>query len=112
MFRTDGLDIWISRGDSADLPIDIEGATDGDIVAMTVKKCLTDTEPIFEKFAELYEGSVIFPILSEDTKDLDFGTYYWDLRVFTQDGDSITPFRPRLFKVLEVVGNNQEGDTT
>lgn len=106
MFRTDGLDIWISRGDSAELPIDIEGAEDGDQIAMTVKKSLYDSDTVFVKYEEIDEGQVVFEIEPEDTMDLDFGTYYWDLRVFPQDGGPITPFKPKLFRVLEVVGNN------
>lgn len=108
MFRVSQLDITISRGDTADLTIGLDGAEDGDTVVLTVKKDPA-SQALIEKTALADDGQAIFYFQSADTQDLSFGTYLWDLRIFGGNGDVTTPFRPKKFCVVEVVGNDRNG---
>lgn len=108
MFSINDLNISITRGDTASIEITFEGdiPTDGDLVVMSLKRTTSIKTPIWEKTGECEDGTIIFNISSDDTKDLPFGTYAWDIRIFYKDGQVTSPFKPKDFKVMEVVTNN------
>lgn len=111
MFDISSLNISITRGDTATLEITFQGdvPTDGDTVVMALKASPKKSETIWEKSASAFdEGVVCFEIAVEDTADLPFGTYYWDLRIFYSDGQVTTPFSPKKFVIQEVVTNDRE----
>ena len=111
MFDISNLNIAITRGDTATLEITFEGdiPTDGDTVVMALKTSPNKSECIWEKEATSFEEGVLrYDITTEDTADLPFGTYYWDLRIFYKDGQVTTPFSPKKFVVQEVVTNDRE----
>lgn len=109
MFTVNDLNITITRGDTASLEITFTGdvPSSGDTVVMAVKKALNDGRPVFEKTGEASEGAITFDIDVEDTAQLAFGTYWWDLRIFYSDGQVTTPFSPRKFIVGEVVTDDR-----
>lgn len=110
MFNIDDLNITISRGDTASLEITFEGdvPASGDLVVMSLKSSIRSTETIWEKSGTCTDGTIIFSLESEDTASLDFGTYYWDLRIFYSDGQITTPFPPKSIKVVEVVTDGRQ----
>lgn len=117
MFNVDeGNNITITRGDTASLEVRLTGDApqDGDSVVLSVKQSAARPAAVFEKAATAFEAApegeegVIarFDIEAADTAGLDFGTYRWDLRIFYQDGEVVTPMTPRRFDVAEVITNN------
>lgn len=110
MFIVNDLDIIISRGDTATLDLTFSGdipSHQGDLVVMALKSTPRDKTARWEKVAAGGE-TVSFRIEPEDTKNLPFGTYYWDARIFYQNGNVATPFPPKKFVISEVVTNDRE----
>ena len=100
--------ITIVRGDSAEIEIEMTETTDegetidyelqpGDELLFTVKKSVDDPETLFQK-----SGSFIV-INPEDTANLPYGTYRYDVQ-FTDSGGYVdTVIRPHKFKVVSEV---------
>lgn len=84
----------------------IEIPEDGTKCVMSLKKSSSDRTPIWEKETVVSDGSAYFFLESEDTQGLPFGNYEWDIRLFFRDGIVVTPFKPQLFAIERVVGNN------
>lgn len=105
----DDLNITISRGDTATLDLTFSGDVPkaGDTVVMALKTTPRDKNPRWEKVAK-GAATVTFRIEPEDTKDLPFGDYYWDARIFYQNGNVTTPFPPKRFTVSEVIANDRK----
>lgn len=81
-------------------------------VYFTVKRNATDKQPLFQKtiddmtFDE--DGYYHFTILPEDTNDLSFGQYVYDIEVIVGDNgeykQTISPRSPKnVFEILEEV---------
>lgn len=96
MFRTDGADIIIPRGDSALIPFALESADSGETYFLEEGQTLElavfpvrGAEPVIRKTAgaaeQTEEGSVIFSLAPEDT-DIGVGRYLYTLRLFSADG--------------------------
>lgn len=104
----DNLTITISRGDTATIAVKVE-AEDGETVdgtmLMSLKKIISSEKTIWQKSVDISEGTVEYSISADDTNDLVFGTYYWDLRVVFGDGTVYTPISPKKFVVAEVIGD-------
>lgn len=112
MFSFDNSDftIRLSRGDTLGLEFQFEGdiPTGEDQVYFTVKRTPHDTKFKMEKKCILYgEDLAYISIGPEDTVNLPFGKYFWDLRVFYSDGNITTPVSPCPFILEEVVGNDR-----
>lgn len=109
MFRIDeGQNIIIVRGDSAQFDIKVtqddgQGGTidyemqEGDVLLFTVKKNTRQKEMIFQK-----SGQSI-TILPEDTENLSYGTYQYDVEFTGADGYVDTIITPHDFEVAEEV---------
>lgn len=113
MFKIDDktYEIRLSRGDTATIDFQFTGdiPTGSDVVIMTLKRTVGDKQSKWEKQAILYgEDLARFTIRAEDTKDLPFGKYYYDLRCFFATGGSVTTILPPTpFYVEEVIGNDR-----
>lgn len=111
MYSVDNLNITLTRGDSAALELTFTGEdapAAGDLVALALKPNPRVPEAKWEKTAEPdEEHKVLFRFLPEDTQDLPFGTYWWDVRIFYSDGAVVTPVAPHRFNVVEVVTNDR-----
>ena len=109
MLRIDDLNIFLTQGDTASLEITFEGDVpgEGDVVVMAVKERPGVSQELIHK--EITGATtVIFTVEPEDTEQLTFGTYWWDLRIYYEDGQVTTPFHPRKFVVEPVVANEPE----
>lgn len=100
--------IHLTRGDTARLNIEIVNeATDdlyevlsGDTLKLTVKRAITDSVP---KIQKIITGSSMFHITPEDTKDLSFGKYVYDVELTFENGDVYTVIPPTTFELLKEV---------
>ena len=95
-----GSDISLTRGDSLVLGItitkgDIEYTpVQGDVVRFALKHVIADDEPLIIKNAD---------ISTNDTKELAFGTYVYDIQLTTHDGFVDTFIGPAKFNLTEEV---------
>lgn len=97
--------IELTRGDSCAIGlklIDIEGnpyePEEGDELFIRLKKKPRDNyELLFEKKGTL--DPMEFQLEEEDTMNLDFGTYYYEIELVSDDNKHFTVIPPTKFKV-------------
>ena len=100
--------IQLTRGDTARLSITIENdltndtyeITENDTIRLTVKRTVKDEEPLFQK---VIKGSNQFSIDPEDTHNLQFGKYIYDVELTTDKGDVFTIIVPTTLEILREV---------
>lgn len=102
--------IHVTRGDCAPFTITLTGEDvpeDGTEILFTVKKTSGHPTPVIEKTIELADGQITVLIQNEDTKELPFGDYEWDIRIPDMYGENepYTPMKPAKFSVERVIGN-------
>ena len=108
MLYIDDKTIKLTRGDTARLTVPIVNLANngeytmesGDILYFTVKKTAKDTEFLFQKSVT---GSNSIHIRPEDTADLSFGKYKYDVQLTTATGDVYTVIEPSTFEVMEEI---------
>ena len=71
-----------------------------DTVTFTVKKTVYDTTPAVQITVP---GGAAIHIKPEDTKEMAFGNYLYDVQLTTADGDVYTVIPPTKFEVLKEV---------
>lgn len=98
MLTCDGNTIHLTRGDSAVLLLKIRKDDDteyelqaGDSVLFTVKNSVYDTAVIMQK--KLTGGAI--KLTPDDTKNLQYGTYYYDVELTQSDGFVATVIGPQ-----------------
>lgn len=100
--------ISLTRGDSARIVVDVENSVTkepyeiqpDDIMTLTVKRKVKDSEIAFQKIAY---GTNFIKIEPEDTKHLDWGKYVYDVQITTADDDVYTVIPVSKFVLLEEV---------
>lgn len=108
MLKIDGTKIEITRGDTGMFTITFTGddaPEDNCTVLISLKKTKDTDVVIWEKRLAVHDHAISVILISEDTKDLNYGQYWWDARIFFRDGTIYTPMMPASFKVLEVIGD-------
>ena len=103
-----GNKISLTRGDTLKLLIDIfrdDGEryelSPGDSVRFAMKKRISDADPIILK--TIPTDTMVLTINPEDTKNLKFGTYTYDIELTTENGDVDTFIGPAPFSITEEV---------
>lgn len=98
--------ISITRGDSAIFALTIKKAdgkpyeiAEGDTIIFTVKKSTFDAKIIAQK--KVVDGVV--RLHPDDTKGLEYGTYYYDVELTQADGFVSTVISPHKFIVEQEV---------
>ena len=106
MLSVQGSDIQITRGDTAYFNIEITQAdgslytrVDGDKLIFTVKRSYNSD---FEYIQKELEGLAIV-LAPEDTNELDYGTYWYDVQLTTSDNSVYTVVGPARFIIREEV---------
>ena len=101
-----GMEMRISRGDTALIDIDLNGDVlpEGTTALVTASRKPGAEQPLWEKIIDVKDGTVELVLSSVDT-DFSPKVYWWDLRLKTPDGQVQTPFPPQPFEILEVVGD-------
>lgn len=100
--------IRLTRGDTARLTVTINNDFDGepyeltetDVLKLTIKRSVRDSTPAVQK---VITGSNKFYIIPDDTKDLVFGKYLYDVELTTAGGDVYTVIEPTTFEILKEV---------
>lgn len=102
LFRIEDQSLYITRGDTGYLNVEIEGydAESEDTLTLTVRKNVTDQNPAFSISAAIGECLVIQPA---DTKSLECGRYYYDIQLDTAHNEVFTIVEKSLFKITEEV---------
>ena len=110
MFYVENQVIFLTRGDSAEVSIEL--TTEGgetyelganDILTLTVRKKPLATSAVI--FAKSATGSGVIPITPEDTQGAKVGQYSADIQLTTTDGEVHTVY-PRLEGKTRSSNNN------
>ena len=95
MFKIVGNDITLTRGDSFYTDVEIKNEDKstytpqaGDSVKFFMKKRYKDQDTLIEKTVPT--DSLILHLEPEDTEELDFGRYVYNVKLFKENGDVIT----------------------
>lgn len=109
MFEVTNNIITLTRGDYAELDVSLYNQdetphtlAEGETLTLSVKRKTTDLTPIFQKVLKQGDKPV-FVFMPEDTKDLAFGTYRYDVEFKTADGKPDTIITPHDFIIGEEV---------
>lgn len=107
---TEDNSVFITKGDSAELEITIKDGEEtydysNDVVKFGVKQNFNDVDCIIEKTVDENGKVTLAP---EDTKDLAVGTYFYDLKVVTEDNAVCTVIAAAQF----IVGHSVLTDFT
>ena len=110
MFKVDEDNtIHLTRGDTARFSIGriVNTVTNTnyipmpeDTVTMTVKKTVMDVAPCVQL---IVPGGEVLHIKPEDTKEMAFGKYVYDVQLTTADGDVYTIIPPATFDLQKEV---------
>lgn len=98
--------IKLTRGDTADLAVEIEddegsySLASGDTLTMTCKKFSSSEEFVFQK--EIINSNT-FRVEPKDTSNVPFGKYVYDVQLNTADGEVYTVISPKTFEICEEV---------
>ena len=104
-----GRTIRMVRGDTLTYDISVEYGRDhvqyelmeGDLIRFRMKKYLYDKDPIIEKYIPIDQPTL--EILPEDTSDLTFGEYHYNIELITTDGEVYTIVPDSLFLITPKV---------
>lgn len=105
MLTISNQNIFLTRGDTAKIALSITSAGNSaydstkDTVVLTVKKSTTDKEKILQKTAV----NGIITLSHDDTKNLDYGDYVYDVQLTTVAGNVCTIITPHRFRLEEKV---------
>jgi len=97
--RIKGNTIYLVRGDTASITVSAADQYDasrpfvaGDTVYFTVKKSTRTEIKEVQKIITVFNmnGQAVFDIEHEDTKNMSFGTYYYDIQLTSAEGRVIT----------------------
>lgn len=98
--------ITLTRGDTAVLKLDIideQGipydVTDSDVVIFTLKRSVLDKAVVFQK--SMVDGKIT--IQPQDTANLEYGQYFYDVELTKEDGFVATVIPPHRFVIAEEV---------
>lgn len=98
--------ITMTRGDTAVLKLDIideQGipydVTDSDVVIFTLKRSVLDKAVVFQK--SMVDGKIT--IQPQDTANLEYGQYFYDVELTKEDGFVATVIPPHRFVIAEEV---------
>lgn len=104
-YSVDGTKITMTRGDTVriQVAIDIDGEEytpqEGDVVRFAAKKAWTDEEPCI--LITIPNDTLVLTIEPNDTKELEFGAYNYDLQITFANGDVATFVTKAKLKIEE-----------
>lgn len=100
----DDMSVHLTRGDSATIGVEIRDTDgeiydlqDGDVVKFTVRKNVYDRNIVMQK------TGLVFTITNEDTRDLPYGKYVYDVELSNNDTNKDTFITPTLFEICPEV---------
>lgn len=98
-----GTTISMTRGDTVRVAINFVEyiPIEGDLIEFGVKEAYDDIDCLFTKQVPI--DSLVLQIDPEDTKDLDFGTYVYDIQLTMTDGTVDTFITKAKLRIMEEV---------
>lgn len=108
MLKFENQKIYLTRGDNAEIAVTVSDASGAAVnlpenedytIYLTVKRDVDDTEAVIEKTAE---NTNIISFVPDDTKDLEFGRYVYDVELHYQN-EVHTIIEPHTFIIGEEV---------
>ncbi len=108
-FDNNTLNAQMVRGDTGTFTIRPTDASDnailkaGDQVAFTIRKNLETPVLLERTVSEIQDGMATIKILPEDTKNMELGSYLYDLKLIRKDGniDTLIPNNPYAWFTLK-----------
>lgn len=99
MFEIYNNTIKLTRGDSAVIDLTLKGyeLQDEDVVVLTIKKDVNTTTSILQK--TLDNDLMQFTLSHDDTKNITYGNYVYDVQITTSNGQVYTVITPHTFKL-------------
>ena len=98
--------LFMVRGDDDSFTVSRPGLPfqEGDTVYFTVKSSPLHTSPILQKIiTDFVDGEAVIYVASQDTKGMDYGYYYYDVRLVTSDNKIHTVMGPAWFVLKEEI---------
>ncbi len=115
MFTIEDNNIYLTRGDTADITLTItqlDGSDyevqEGDTLIFRMKKYATKeaSEVLIEKTALVSDGEITFSLVPEDTLTLAFGEYRYEVELVTDADDHYTVIADTEFEVGKELENH------
>ena len=109
MFSINGTSVSLTRGDSCYIRAEITGYTvkQGDMLTLSIKVDTDPTSPyLVQKVVQDASVDTVFAFQPNDTKDMEYGTYKYDIQLDTVDGGRYTIIPPSNFVITEEVTYN------
>ena len=102
-----GTNLKITRGDTGSIRVAVSDAAgetipleDGDMIELTVRLYLgAPKKTLYKKVTEFVNGEALITIHPEDTSNLKFKTYVYDIQLTRANGQVQTIVKPSLFEV-------------
>ena len=111
--------IYLSRGDSATISVDIvddEGEPytpqSGESVVFTLKRTPSQCKQLIVKEFENVNSELVVTLTQDDTSVLAFGVYYYDVALVDDEGNVFTIIQPTEFELMEVIHNEFTSDNS
>ena len=109
MYEINGTSIELTRGDSFYCTVGMKNKDDGtdyepqegDVVRFALKKKYTDEDPLILK--QIPIDTMVLHLEPEDTKELAFGTYCYDVELTKANGDVDTFIAEAEFELTKEV---------
>lgn len=102
-----GTDLSMIRGDSESISVKLSGdatLSTGDSIDMMVRKKAKSPDVYIKKHVTaLTNGEAVINILPEDTKDMPFGEYVYDIQWTASGGVVTTIIEKSVFEIREEV---------
>jgi hypothetical protein len=97
--------ISISRGDTKQIDVSVTSGTleAGDKIVFSVRKSVENASPVL--ITKILTLDSLSFIISHNETLLNYGTYYYDLRLVGADNSVTTLCLPSNFEILGAVGN-------
>lgn len=109
MFSINGTNVSLTRGDSCYIRAEITGYTvrQGDTLTLSIKEDTDPTSPyLVQKVINDASVDTVFAFEPDDTANLEYGTYKFDIQLDTIDGGRYTIINPSNFVITEEVTYN------
>ena len=100
LYGDDNKNISITRGDSEAVLVKGLSLTTGDAIYLTVKEHANTSNIAFQKkVTEFINGEALITIFPEDTKNLKFKKYLYDIQLSRPGGIVTTIIKPHEFNI-------------
>ena len=98
--QVNGTDIYMTRGDSESIGVTVTGyqLAPGDKVELTIRRDIDSRAVVHKVITEFDNNTALIPIFPEDTSNLRFGKYLYDIQL-TYAGCIKTIVRPSIFEI-------------